>query len=100
MSLQLNQLPSHIHQLMAATDSATTAVPADESYLAAASSKKGKKTISAEIFKAVDPETTFISMASDAIGATGGADKHENRQPFLAILFIISIDGAYPPHQT
>lgn len=32
-----------------------------------------------------------------AIGNTGGSGAHENRQPFLALNYIIALDGIYPP---
>ncbi|WP_018969845.1 phage tail protein [Rubritalea marina] len=32
-----------------------------------------------------------------AIGNTGGSGAHENRQPFLALNYIIALEGIYPP---
>lgn len=35
-------------------------------------------------------------MSAQAIGATGNGAAHENRQPYLAIDFIIALQGIYP----
>jgi microcystin-dependent protein len=35
-------------------------------------------------------------MAASAIGSSGGTQPHENRQPFLAVSFIISLFGIFP----
>lgn len=36
-------------------------------------------------------------MAPDALKVTGGAQAHNNMQPFLAMNFIISLKGVFPP---
>lgn len=38
-----------------------------------------------------------VAMAAGAIGATGGSQPHNNRQPYLAMNFIIALQGFYPP---
>jgi microcystin-dependent protein len=35
-------------------------------------------------------------MGGGAIGGQGGSQPHENMQPFLAITFIIALEGVYP----
>jgi microcystin-dependent protein len=35
-------------------------------------------------------------MASTAIASTGGNQPHDNRQPYLAVSFIIALFGIYP----
>jgi microcystin-dependent protein len=37
-----------------------------------------------------------LPMAADAIGETGGTAPHNNMQPYLAINFIIALNGLYP----
>lgn len=39
---------------------------------------------------------TSITMATDAVSATGGAGPHDNMAPFLATSFIIALYGIYP----
>ena len=36
------------------------------------------------------------TLASNAIANTGGGQPHENRQPYIAINFIIALQGTYP----
>jgi len=39
---------------------------------------------------------TTVAMGVDAIGATGGSQTHNNMQPYLAINYIIALQGLYP----
>jgi microcystin-dependent protein len=40
--------------------------------------------------------TPDVSMAATTSSATGGSQAHENRPPFLAMNWIIAIQGIYP----
>ncbi|HUA22279.1 MAG TPA: tail fiber protein [Bryobacteraceae bacterium] len=42
------------------------------------------------------PPATPANMNANAIGNTGGGQPHENRQPYLAVSFIISMFGVFP----
>jgi microcystin-dependent protein len=35
-------------------------------------------------------------MSPNALGAAGGGQPHNNMQPFLALRFIIALEGVYP----
>jgi len=35
-------------------------------------------------------------MAADAIGVAGGGQPHENRQPYLGLMFCIALQGIFP----
>jgi microcystin-dependent protein len=37
-----------------------------------------------------------VSMSPNALGAAGGGQPHNNMQPFLALRFIIALEGVYP----
>jgi len=41
-----------------------------------------------------DQANTNLNLA--AIGITGGNQPHENMQPYLAVSFIIALNGIYP----
>jgi len=41
-------------------------------------------------------ESGGSAMAAGALGNTGGGQPHDNRQPFLAVNFIISLFGIFP----
>jgi microcystin-dependent protein len=36
------------------------------------------------------------AFASAAVGGTTGGAEHENRQPFLALTYVISLGGVFP----
>jgi microcystin-dependent protein len=40
--------------------------------------------------------STDSNMGATAIGPTGGSQPHDNRQPYLALNFIISLFGIFP----
>lgn len=37
------------------------------------------------------------AMAAGAVGASGNSLPHQNRQPYLALMFCIALQGVYPP---
>jgi len=81
-TLSLSQLPLHSHHLNAAT-AATTA--------AAANALLGQSAA-----KVYGPAANLVPMANEAIGAAGGGQPHENRQPYLTLNFIIALQGVFP----
>ncbi len=38
-----------------------------------------------------------VTLAPDAISFTGGDQPHDNMQPYLALLFVIALQGVFPP---
>ena len=38
-----------------------------------------------------------VTVAPDAISFTGGDQPHDNMQPYLALLFVIALQGVFPP---
>jgi|SRR5262245_566930 len=43
------------------------------------------------------PAAPNASMAADAIAMSGGAQPHDNIQPYLCIRYIIALEGIFPP---
>lgn len=41
-------------------------------------------------------DTPNVSLSPNALSPTGGSQPHENRSPYLAVNFIISLYGIYP----
>jgi microcystin-dependent protein len=86
-SLTASQLPAHTHPLKASIGSSsvdaptTSDVPAD--------------TTLAGVRVYTEP-TSAVAMSPSAIAATGADQPHENRMPFLAINFIIALEGIFP----
>lgn len=87
VTLTTAEYPSHSH--VAQASNAAGAQPSSEGALPAADG-----TIA--LYNAGAP-TAAVSSA--AVGMSqGGSLPHENRQPFLAVNFIIAYNGIYPPH--
>lgn len=87
VTLTTSQLPAHSHPVTAGgaatTATATGAYPgvwADAPYTA----------------NTPAPPTPDTALAPQQVAAQGGSQPHENRQPFLAMTFIISLFGIYP----
>jgi len=85
-TLQLSELPAHKHSVVTSTVAAASASPSG--------------TLPAAVPAANPPVYAaaqhLVSLNPQAVGATGGTQPHENRQPFLAINFIIALQGIFP----
>lgn len=84
VGLDTNQLPSHNHALLASSERARQLLPADN-FLA---------VVPPKIY--ADPEN-LSPISSGSVLSTGGEQAHENRQPYLALNFIISLAGQFLP---
>jgi microcystin-dependent protein len=92
VTLLTQQLPSHAHPLMAgaAADSST---PANTLLATEGGADAGAVSIYAP-FDATPANMTTLLPTSVTI--QGGSQPHENLQPFLAINFIIALQGIFP----
>jgi microcystin-dependent protein len=88
VTLNQAQLPPHTHGAVGTTALATTSTPAGN--LWASSPDRGGTVYS-------DATTGLVSMAPTAFGPAGGGSAHNNMPPYLAVTFIIALQGAYPP---
>jgi len=84
-TLASSQLPGHNHPARCAT-AGTSQSPAGQYW---AADPNGEV---AAYNNASDGKT----LSTAAVGLTGGGQAHENMQPFLAISFIIALQGIYP----
>lgn len=84
VTLTAQQIPAHSHPLLANSQTATEATP---------SANVIPASPSALIYNNLTP---FTSMAPTTISAVGGNQPHENRPPYLATSFIISLFGIFP----
>jgi microcystin-dependent protein len=84
VTLSVAQLPSHTHSAMGAT-AGTTGSPGGNFW-------GGTSTLG----QFVEGTAANESMASGAIGSAGGGQSHENMMPFLAVNFIIALEGIFP----
>lgn len=85
ITLTAAQIPAHTHALVATTDLANSASPAD-AYLSATAT--GNK-----IYSTASPS---IPLSAQEISPTGGSQPHTNFQPYLCVDFIISLFGIFP----
>ncbi|MBD3827613.1 tail fiber protein [Stenotrophomonas sp.] len=89
VSLTLNELPAHTHDLVAYAQAAAkrVATPVANGAL----SMPGSNAIKS--FSSAPPNT---SMAPNMLAPSGGGGAHENRQPYLAVNFCIALEGQFP----
>jgi len=84
-----SQLPVHSHTVECVNTAGNLASPAGASWAAA---PRGRGNIYAP-----PNANTPAPMSPQAISATGGNQAHNNMPPFLALNFIIALQGIYPP---
>jgi microcystin-dependent protein len=82
VTLTLSQLPNHTHLPMGSSSPANALSPSSAVWA----------TTTTFLYSSTG---TPVPMTA-AIGATGGGGPHENRPPFLAMNFIISLFGIFP----
>jgi microcystin-dependent protein len=86
VTLQSGQIPIHNHSsTQCSSKGGNSGIPTANSIWAVSS--KG------QLYNNVAPS---VNMAANALGNTGGNQPHENRQPSLAINYIISLFGIFP----
>jgi len=82
-SLNINQIPSHTHGLNASDVVAGQTTP-------------GGNRLGRSQSDVYTQGATNQALASDAIGNTGGSQPHNNLMPYLAMNYIIALNGTYP----
>lgn len=84
VTLNPAQLPAHNHPLRATATGATGASPA------------GATLAQSTPTSLYLDDDAGVPLLATALGMTGGSQPHENRSPYLAVNFIISLYGIYP----
>jgi microcystin-dependent protein len=82
-TLSIGEMPAHNHALVASGASATTAAVASDAVLGARHNQYG------------GPAAVTTAHPS-AVTVTGGGQAHENRMPFLTVMFCIALTGIFP----
>ncbi len=85
-TLSSSELPSHSHALRVVGGGGNTAIPGGN-LLATAPLGLGN---------VYGPAVSLTPMASEAITAAGGNQPHTNLQPYLAVNFVIALQGIFP----
>lgn len=84
VTLTVNQLPSHGHDLQAVNSPANNQDPATRGFGSA---------LGVDLYaEDLDP----VNMSTQAVSSLGGSRSHSNLMPFLCIHYIIALVGIYP----
>ncbi|MCE3296526.1 MAG: phage tail protein [Crocinitomicaceae bacterium] len=93
-TLNIPEMPAHTHVLMAANVNATDQNPvAGSSILAIPGTTASGSFVACSGYNSAAPN---IALANSSVSPQGGSQAHENRQPYLAINYIICVEGIYP----
>jgi microcystin-dependent protein len=86
VTLQESEIPAHAHGLQGTTQAGNSGSPAG---LAFAPTGRGRPA----------PYSTAATDTAmgPAVGPSGGSQPHNNRSPYLAMMFVIALQGVYPP---
>lgn len=79
------QMPNHNHTVMTSSTRAENPSPVDSNL---ARSEKG------QIYN--NASSNLVNMAEQSISSKGGAQAHNNMQPYLTLNYIIALVGLYP----
>lgn len=87
------EMAAHNHSLIGLDMVGSAGTPASDAWLAR-DRRGGEGTIR---YLAPGGTPVDMTLAAQALTATGGGQAHENRQPFLSLNFCIAIEGIIPP---
>lgn len=84
VTLTSNQLPAHAHAALAHSTEGTSADPTGNFWGYSANEQY------------VTADTINGTMSPTSVSVTGGSQPHDNMMPYLAVNFIIALEGIYP----
>jgi microcystin-dependent protein len=90
VSLLVSEMASHNHSAQATAVHATAVAPAGQTWAAAPS--RGESLYS-------DASSSAVAMSPVAFLPSGGSQPHNNMPPYLAVTFIIALQGVFPARQ-
>jgi len=101
VSINYDSMANHNHQAMAVARNGTalTATPSATSLPMGCANTSPPGYVSVKVFSDTTPPNTTLNSSAIGIGPVGGvavALPHENRQPYLALNFCISLAGTFP----
>jgi microcystin-dependent protein len=88
VTLTTQQMPTHNHTMLGSTAGATSSDPTNA--VPASLPQQVNRTA-----YGLDPPPTTLSQSS--LSPDGGSQPHDNMMPYLAVSFIISLFGIFPP---
>jgi microcystin-dependent protein len=94
VTLTINQLPSHTHNLTAYAGQGTTGAPSGATYLAAGpGTGSGPNATQLKTYATNAPN---VVMGAGSTTNTGGNQPVSIRDPYLSMFYIITLEGIYP----
>jgi microcystin-dependent protein len=87
VTLTVQQIPGHVHPLIASTAAGTAASPLGGLLAASGSSN---------VYRAGPAPGGAAVLSPQTVGPAGGSQPHSNMQPYLCVSFIISLFGIFP----
>ncbi len=84
VALTTSQLPAHTHASTASTAAGASANP------------QGNVVASSPSVTMFIADAPSLALAPSAVTPAGGSQPHENRMPFIAVNYIISLFGIFP----
>jgi microcystin-dependent protein len=87
VTLTTQQIPNHTHPPQCKSTAGELGSPQNAVWAASASNQT--------IYSNAGP-TGGVSMKATAMANDGGSQPHDNMMPFLAVSFIIALEGIYP----
>ncbi|HEY8907815.1 MAG TPA: tail fiber protein [Rhodoferax sp.] len=85
VTLQATEMPAHRHVLMAGP-SPITGQPLNANLAPTANGATAYRI-----------PGVMAAMAPDALQSAGGSQPHQNRQPYVGLMFCIALQGIFPP---
>lgn len=97
VTLNQNNLPPHTHSMTADDEDASSKHPYEGGLSLAARPNQtvGPRKISKSLYCAPSANQQ-VAMSAASISSSGGNSAHPNRQPCMAISFIICMNGIFP----
>jgi microcystin-dependent protein len=92
VTLDTNEMPAHNHVPNAVTSVAADTSPANDFWAVAPAEGKPPHHVTPNLYTS----TVNAPMSPVALSVTGGSQPHNNMQPYLAMNFIICMNGEYP----
>ncbi len=89
VTLLTSEIPAHTHQARAATGGTLSPTPNNNIWATLGATRTPPPLYS---------DTQNAQMGFTALSVTGGSQPHNNMPPFLALNFIIALQGVFPPH--
>jgi microcystin-dependent protein len=95
-TLSLNQMPQHNHNLMASPSPGEQSGPLGPGGTRHALAR----SVGGNAYTPVGPPSplppNLVNLAGASLDPTGGGEGHNNRQPYLAVNFVIALIGIFP----